>query len=307
MTPNNISKHIAVIGAGFLGKPLIRKLIEAGHVLHVLDRNDCPDEFTHKLNWVKGNYHDHVALSSVLTDSEIAYHLISSTVPGDQHIDVAREVHENVLGALNFIKACTVLGVKRVVYASSASVYGVQDHFPVAESASTWPISAHGIHKLAVEKFFWLAHHERKLDVRILRIANPYGPGQSIKGRQGFVAIAIGCLLRGETLILRNNGNIIRDFIYVEDVATSLVATGIIESLPLILNIGAGQGCSLRQIAELIENLSGRSIKVENAPSQSIDIPVSVLNNELAKESLGFLPEIKLRDGLEMTLSANGV
>jgi UDP-glucose 4-epimerase len=298
------SKRIAIIGAGFIGKHLIRKLLQAGHKLTILDRNNCPTEFTGLLNWNKGDFHDQAKLVHTLLGAEIVYHLVSSTVPGDLHINVAKELHDNVVGSLGLAQACVEQGVGRLVFASSASVYGVQEHFPVAEDAPNWPISAHGIHKMAVEKFLWLAHLEHSLDVRILRLANPYGPGQSINGRQGFVAIAIGCLVRGDTLTVRDGGRMVRDFIYIEDAAEALALAGLREGLPLVLNIGAGVGHSLSEVVDMIEQLSGKAILTVEASPRQVDIPVSVLDVSRAKALLGFTASTSLREGLLSTLMA---
>lgn len=297
-------KLVAVIGAGFIGKHLIRTLLNAGHVLRVLDRHVCPAEFAELLTWNRGDFHDSAKLDATLAGAEIVYHLVSSTVPGDLHVDVAKELHDNVVGTLGVVKACVAHGVGRLVFASSASVYGVQEHFPVAENAPNWPISAHGIHKLAVEKFLWLAHREHQLDVRILRLANPYGPGQSINGRQGFVAIAIGCMVRGEALTVRDGGRMVRDFIYIDDAAKALASAGLLESLPIVLNIGAGEGHSLREVVDLIEQLSGKAIRTVNEAPRQVDIPVSVLDVSLAKSMLGFAPSTELRSGIAKTLEA---
>jgi UDP-glucose 4-epimerase len=298
------SKRIALIGAGFIGKHLISNLLRGGHRLFILDRKACPAEFFGRLDWVQGDFHDRTMLDQVLAGADLAYHLVSSTVPGDLHVDVARELHENVVGSLGIVDACLTHGVRRLVFASSASVYGLQARFPVGEDAPTWPISAHGIHKLAIEKFLWLAQREHGLEVRIIRLANPYGPGQSITGRQGFVAITIGCLLRGETLTLRDGGRMVRDFIYIEDVAEALAAVGIRDGLPQMLNIGAGQGRRLVEVVNLIEHLTGRKLKIVDAPPRLVDIPVSVLDVALAKQAFGFAPRTSLRAGLVLTLAA---
>lgn len=296
----------AVVGGGFIGKHLIRNLLLQGTSVRVLDRNNCPSEFDRKVEWYKADYHDSEALLSVLTGADVAYHLVSSTVPGDQHVDIAQELHDNVIGSLRFAQSCIDRSVTRLVFASSASVYGVQEHFPIAESASTWPISAHGIHKLTIEKFLWLSHRANGLDVRVVRLANPYGPGQSLTGRQGFVAIAIGCLLRDKPLVLRDQ-SVIRDFIYVEDVAEAMMLAGLAESAPRVLNLGSGQGASLSEVLKLIESLSGRALRTLTAPPRQVDIPVSVLDISLAQTQLGFTPAIDLRHGISHTLRAAGI
>lgn len=298
---------VAVVGAGFIGRHLVRAFLAQGYRVQVLDRNPCPEEFLRAVQWTVGNFHDRAALSQALDGAALAYHLVSSTVPGDLHVEVARELHDNVVGSLNFAEICTKAGVARMVFASSASVYGLQAQFPIAETAATNPISAHGVHKLAVEKFLQIAQRERDLEVRILRLANPYGPGQSLGGRQGFVAIAIGCLLGQRPLTLRDAGTMVRDFIYATDLAEAMLLGGTRDGLPQVINLGAGEGHSLRQVVETVRALTGQVLPVVDAPARAVDIPLSVLDISLAREVLDFEPVTDLRSGIAKTLRHHGV
>lgn len=298
---------IAVVGAGFIGKHLIRALLVLGYELRVLDRNPCPPEFAALLDWVRADYRDRSALRQVLADADIVYHLVSSTVPGDLHVDIASELHDNVVGSLGLLDLCFENGVRRLVFLSSASVYGVQERTPIDEQASTWPISFHGVHKLAIEKYLWIAHQQRGLDVRVLRLANPYGPGQDIHGRQGFVAIAIGRLLRGEPILLRDGAGTVRDFIYVDDAIDAIVSAGILADVPFLINVGSGEGHSLLDVVRVISEISGREPLLCHEPSRGIDIPVSILDGSLARQALRFLPQVPLRLGIEKTLAHLGL
>ena len=237
----------------------------------------------------------------------MSYHLAASTVPGDLYADVAMELNDNVVGALHFIEACLKSGVNRIVFSSSSSVYGTQDHLPIGESAPTNPISAHGIHKLSVEKYLLLARRLHGIEVRILRIGNPYGPEQSPIGRQGFVAIAIGEILRRSPLPLRDMGRTVRDFIYIDDLAEAMALAGLLDGLPSIINIGTGRGYSLREVLEVIEGLIGRKVETNAVESRIVDIQESVLDVRLAKEVLNYSPAIELPEGIRMTLRFHGI
>lgn len=300
-------KCIAVIGAGFIGRNLLRRLLLEGHEVRVLDRNTMPLEFSGSVTWVRGDFHSPDALQRVLGGVDVVYHLVSSTVPGDLHVGASKELEENVIGTLRLIDLCVQLKVARIVFTSSASVYGLQEHLPIAESATTWPISAHGIHKLAVEKFLYLAHLHNKIEVCIARISNPYGPGQSLSGRQGFVAIAMGCLYRGEILPLSNGGAVVRDFIFIDDVVAGLLAAGCMRTVPLVANIASGEGERLDNVAALVGALAGRAIATHATTGRRVDIPSSILDTSLARRELAFAPLVSLRQGLMRTLSANGI
>lgn len=301
------AKVVAIVGVGFIGHHLVRAFLAQGYRVQVLDRNPCPPEFQDAVLWTIGDFHDLVALTTALSGAALAYHLVSSTVPGDLHVDVARELHDNVVGSLNFAEVCSQVGVTRMVFASSASVYGVQNHFPINESAATDPISAHGVHKLAVEKFLLMAQRERGLEVRLLRLANPYGPGQSLQGRQGFVAIAIGCLLNRQALTLRDAGTMVRDFIYVSDMAEAMLRGGVRDGLPAIINLGAGQGHSLRQVVDTVQELTGQTLSVVQASARAVDIPLSVMDITLARQVLDFEPMTSIADGIAKTLRHHGL
>ena len=298
---------IAVVGAGFIGKSLIRALLAKGHQLRVLDRNPCPQDLSSLLVWIRADYRDRSALRQVLECADVVYHLVSSTVPGDLHVDIASELHENVVGSLGLLDICLENGPKRLVFLSSASVYGVQEIIPIDERAPTWPISFHGVHKLAIEKYLWIASQQRGLDVRVLRLANPYGPGQDIHGRQGFVAIAIGRLLTGEPLLLRAGAETVRDFIYVDDAIDAIVSAGIYDDVPFLINVGTGEGHSLLDVVRTISDVSGRQPLLCHEASRGIDIPVSVLDVALARQSLRLMPKVPLRLGIEKTLSHLGL
>jgi len=297
---------IAVVGAGFIGKNLIRFLLALGCEVRVLDRNSCPPEFASRLQWVCADFRDCAALSPLLAGADVVYHLVSSTVPGDLHVDIAGELHENVVGTLGLLDLCLENGAKRLVFLSSSSVYGLQKRTPIDEHAETWPISCHGVHKLAIEKYLWIARQQRGLDVRVLRLANPYGPGQDIHGRQGFVAIAIGRLLRDEPIVLRDGATTVRDFIYVDDAVNAIVAAGILDDVPFLVNVGSGEGRSLLGVVRVISEVSGRRPVLRHEPSRGNEIPVSILDCTLAHQCLGLTLKVPFRLGIEKTLAHLG-
>ena len=206
-------RKAAVLGAGFIGLTLVRRLVAAGAEVAVLDLNAPPAELVGRVHWVRGEFADPKAVEQVIAGADVAFHLISSTVPGDEHVEVSRELSDNIFATLRFVELCDQLAVPRVVFASSSSVYGVQERVPIAETAVTDPISSHGIQKLAIEKYLLLHRFHRGLDVRIARLSNPFGPGQRLYGRQGFVALTIGHLLNGEPILLRDGGRPVRDFL----------------------------------------------------------------------------------------------
>jgi UDP-glucose 4-epimerase len=188
------------------------------------------------------------------------------------------------------------------VFASSSSVYGLQTKMPITEAAVTDPISSHGIQKLAIEKYLLLHRFHRGLDVRIARLSNPFGPGQRLYGRQGFIALTIGHLLKHEPILLREDGRPIRDFIYIDDVTEALDRLAQQHDAPSVVNIGSGIGHSLREVLVVMEEAMRRSIAATPGEARRADIPVSILDVTLAAQGIGFRAQTHLRSGLLRTL-----
>jgi UDP-glucose 4-epimerase len=297
----------AVLGAGFIGLNLVRRLIGSYAHVAVLDHNDAPAGLTPQVHWVRGEFADRAAIEQVLAGADVAFHLVSSTVPGDEHVEVSRELSDNIFATLRFLEVCESQKVPRVVFASSSSVYGLQAKMPIPETAVTDPISSHGIQKLAIEKYLLLHRFHRGLDVRIARLSNPFGPGQRLFGRQGFVAMTIGHLQRGEPILLRDGGRPVRDFLYIDDVIDALVRLANYRDAPSVLNIGSGVGHSLQEVVAMIEEAIQRPMPSISGTLRRADIPVSVLDVARAAAGIGFRSTVSVRDGLLRTLRYHGI
>jgi UDP-glucose 4-epimerase len=299
--------RFAICGAGFIGLSLVEHLLATGARVSVLDRKEPVGDLGARTRWVKGSFSDLDHLRRALEGAEVAYHLVSTTVPGDDHVGLLQELADNISATIRFLEVCGEMGVGRVVFTSSSSVYGLQHGTPIDERAETTPISSHGIHKLTIEKYLLLHQFNHQTDVRIVRLSNPYGPGQHLLGRQGFVAIAIGKLLANQPVLLRGGGSPIRDFIYISDVCEGLMRVAIAESPPALLNIGTGVGHSLADVLAEVSALTGRQFETVAAPLRRADIPESVLDVTLARHSVGFAPSVGLQEGLARTLRYHGV
>lgn len=297
-----VVRRATICGAGFIGRNLIGRLLRQGLMVSVLDHKACPEDLVGKVRWFRGDFTDETTLREALAGAEVAYHLVSSTVPGDDQVGMITELSDNIFATIRFIDSCIAIGVPRIVFVSSSSVYGLQEHTPIPETAATNPISSHGIHKLAIEKYLLLYRFDHDIDVRIVRLSNPFGPGQDLHGRQGFIAIAIGKVMAGEPILLRAAGAPVRDFIFIDDVSRALVLVGTTERVPPVLNLGTGAGHSLAAVVAGLEELLGRPLTTRGGPLRKADIPTSVLDVSLIRSSIGFVPTSSLRQGLESTL-----
>lgn len=256
---------VTVLGAGFIGLNLVKNLLSAGFRVTILDRGDKPEELTSDhLIWVKGFAENKEHLTQAIANSDIVFHLLSSTVPGDK-VSVSNELFSGVSQILEVLNLCEDLNVKKFLFMSSSSVYGLQNVVPITEAFSPEPISTHGIQKLTQEHYIRLFSRNNRLDCKILRLSNPYGPGQDVMGRQGFISIVIGKLLTQQPVQIRGDGEAVRDYIHIADVCNGCLELIQNDNHQIVFNIGCGVGYSLNQVClswrkfwggKLIENIS---------------------------------------------------
>lgn len=304
---DNPDLTVAVLGYGFLGRSLVNTLQKHKFSLRVLDHKGRPSDLSEQIQWCKASFLDYEALNFFLEGVDLVYHLISTSVPGSQTSGMMEELNENIIGSNQLLQLCLNKKVKRIVFASSAAVYGVQDAFPISESAPVWPISSHGIQKLTLERLYWLANYERKIDARILRISNPYGPGQKIGWKQGFVANVISSLINSEPFKIRGTDSVVRDFLYIDDLTQAMVLAGFSERQPVLMNISSGVGIKLSEVIGIISKLTGKSVPVEYITARAADIPVSILDPSLSVSTMGDYRVTSLHEGLARTLQYHGV
>ena len=185
-------KHCLVLGAGgFLGKALCERLCENGARVRALVRRSPPTLLSHlPITWTKGDFTDRSTLSNIVRGQDFIYHLAYDSIPETSNINPTADLLRNVEPTLGLLDLCCVEGVGKVIFASSGgTVYGVAQPEPaINENAPTNPISAYGVTKLTIEKYLALYKRLHNLDYHVLRISNPYGPGQSPHRRQGLVA-----------------------------------------------------------------------------------------------------------------------
>ena len=289
-------------GAGFLGRALASALARSGAEVTGFGRGAAPPSGA-GANWFAGGFDDPAALARAVAGQDCVFHLISSSLPHSSNQDPAADVCGSVVPTLKLLELCRAAGVRKVVFASSGgTVYGIPTVVPTPEWAGTSPISAYGINKLMVERYLELYRHLHGLEYQVLRIANPYGPGQSPFKAQGVVAAMMHRALAGDTIELWGTGEVTRDFIHVDDVSSAFIAAATYDGPYRIMNVGSGQGRSLNRIAADIAATLGRdALDVVRKPARPADVPVSVLDSRLIRSETGWRPRVEWMRGLSQT------
>ena len=297
------SLRCAVLGAGgFIGRAVCARLGAQGVEVRGFGRSVARPEHLHPgVEWVSGDLADRVALTTLLHDLDVVLHLASSSVPEASNRDPAADLAANIA----MLDICRGAGVRKVVFASSGgTVYGVPAAVPIPETAATDPISAYGVGKLAIEKYLALYKHLHGLDYSILRVANPYGPGQSPDRGQGAVAALMHRVLSGRPVELWGDGSVVRDFVHIDDVAEAFAACVGKAGSGRIYNVGSGVGRSIREVLRDILNASGcHEIEIGYKAARAADVPSNILDIDLIGAELGWTPKVEWSTGLRETVA----
>ena len=300
-------KVLVTGGAGFIGSHIVDQLLAEGHQVVVVDdlSTGSLDNVNPQASFVRLSVLDGELLGLFAREKfDAALHLAAQTIVGSslEHPDIDARV--NVLGTLQVLEGCRQHGVERIIFASTAAVYGDTADLPVPEEAPGQPASFYGLSKLTAERYIQMYHALYGLNYLILRYANVYGERQGDRGEGGVVSIFAGCLCRNNRLNIYGDGGQTRDFVYVGDVAAANVAAVTTPQTNRILNISSQTETSVNELASLFAEIAGEAACPAYHPARSGDILRSTLRNREACAALDWQPRIVLREGLERTYKA---
>jgi UDP-glucose 4-epimerase len=292
--------------AGFLGSNLANYLVREGHQVRGLDdlSTGTPQALAPDVLFTRGDVSDRPKLWTLLQEVDCVYHL-AARVSVPESVLYPREYNAvNVGGTVSLMEAIRDVGVRRVVFSSSGAVYGDQGEQPLAEDASPNPRSPYAVSKLAGEYYIRTIGDLWGIETVCLRIFNAYGPGQSLPpSHPPVIPNFLRNALRGGTLVLNGDGNQTRDYVFVDDVVSALIASATAPGIQRqIINIGSGTETSVRDLARLVMHVTGADVEIIYNPRS--DAGVSRMRADLtrARELLGYSSRLSLADGLRRTL-----
>jgi len=297
-------KSLVLGGCGFLGSHVVDALLREGHTVTVFDKEKVDTtNIAHVLSEIRliqGDFSNQRNVEDVIGDHEYIVHLIGTTLPQTSTENPAYDLESNVIPSLNLLDAAKRSRVKRLVFGSSGgTVYGVAKHLPLSEDHPTNPVSAYGISKLMIEKYLQLYAYHHSIDTVSLRVSNPYGERQSPFVAQGVVAAFVWKTLNGEPITIWGDGRIIRDFIYVGDVAEMFIRAIVQDNQDArVFNIGSGVGTSLNDLLKIVERVIGKKPVVAYTKGRKVDIPANVLDVSRARQVFDWQPRVVMEDGI---------
>lgn len=298
---------VAILGAGgFIGQNLARKLSLEGYEVTSFVRELRPGVGTSFGRELVFDFSNLVVFSELLNSFDTIFHLVSSTNPSKSANGSRVDAQENLLASLDLMEILKGNSATRLVFVSSGgAVYGVPETVPISESHATNPVSFYGVSKLAIEKYLHAYSVSSQLNYVVMRLSNPFGPGQVNTKGQGLIPTIIERALLNETLSIWGDGTSIRDYIYIDDAVAGLSSAISYKGKKSVFNIGSGFGTSVLELVAHIEEITGKKISLEFQPKRAFDAPVNLLDISLAKSELSWDPKTKLLKGLEATVLWN--
>ena len=298
-----MKKNILVLGGfGFIGSNIIEALLRTNLFnIIVFEFKGVTSKFADRVKVFHGDFNSEEDLAEVFNNNkiDIVLHLITTTVPATSNDNIEYDVISNLVGTVRLLNTMVQHNALKVVFLSSGgTVYGAVNESKASEDHPTYPISSHGIVKLSIEKYLYLYHRLHNLDYLILRVSNPYGPYHNSE-KQGLIDVMIKKILRNEKVVIYGDGTIVRDYIYVKDLANIIARLLTLNLFNQIINIGSGKGYSINQILEYIAE-NHQKIDIEYKPSRNYDIQRIILDTK-KMNSLDKLTLTDIRKGIKLT------
>jgi len=294
-------------GAGFIGSHIVERLVSDGWDVVVLDdlsggKTENIAQFFERVEFVKGSITDRMTVKRAVADVDYVFHEAAIVSVQASFSEPQKTMLVNVEGTKTLLDEALGAGVKRVIFASSAAVYGNAEP-PIREDFELKPLSPYGESKVAGEKLMF-EYAKKGLETVSLRYFNVYGPRQNPSSQySGVITRFIHKMLNGERPIIYGDGNQTRDFIFIEDVVSAnMLAAKNKNAAGDVFNIGSGVPLTINQLVGILSELLGYDGEPEYAKRREGDIYDSYADISKAQSLLGFNVTTSIEDGLKKTI-----
>ena len=304
-------KALVTGGAGFIGSHLVERLLARGDDVWVVDNftagkrsNLAPFAGSH-LEVVEADIRDASQVRDVAAGCEVIFHE-AAIVSVPYSVEHPQETHDvNIQGTLNVLEAARHAKVRRLIFATSAAVYGDAPGLPKHEGMVPTPISPYGVEKLAGEYYLGVFARLYGVETVALRYFNVLGPRQDPSSAySGVISIFADRARRGEPVTIFGDGHACRDFVYVEDVVqANLLAAETVGVSGRVFNVARGERTTLNDLAAMIGRVAGCDLVVKHEAVRSGDIAESVADISRARADLAYTPRVGVEDGLRRLLA----
>ena len=296
---------LVIGGAGFIASHIVDRLVKLNHEISIVDNLSTGKvaNLNQNARFYKCDITnlDAIKLVFQVGQPEVVIHHAAQIDIQTSLNKPAFDAENNIIGTINILECCKEFKVRKIIYPSSAAVYGNPEYLPVDENHSIEPISFYGISKHTPEHYIKAYQKLYGINYTIFRYANVYGIRQEPKGEGGVVSIFVDKLLKDEPPFIFGNGQQTRDFIYVKDIAQANILA-LHKGDNEIINISSNKATTVNELFTLMRDVAGSDVEAVYKDVRKGDIDNSYLDNGEAKEKLGWKVTFKLEDGIRETI-----
>ena len=297
-------RRLLVIGCGFLGERLVADLVEAGEPTVVLTRSPVDAKKHERIGGAEliiGDAGTEHLLGRALAGVTHVVYSAGGLLPAESDLNPELDLTQSLPPLITVLEALREReGVGLTLVSSGGTVYGRPQYLPVDEQHPTNPISSYGIVKLTGEKYVAMYADRHGIPAQILRCSNVYGENQPAQRGQGTIPTFLQRVVANQSLTVFGDGSIVRDYVYVGDLARVVRQLLELPAEPRLLNVGSGEGASLSRLIELVEQLTGKQAPIDRRPDRPFDVKEIVLDISRLRSLLHFEPT-PLEDGIRLT------
>ena len=299
-----MKKNVLIFGAtGFIGHNIVENLYDSNTYNLVLLVRNVQKSSHNFINFegitvIEGEISNCELIEQILRAQKIdlVIHLVSNLIPSSSYDDFNIELEHVVFPTFVLLELVIKHDVKFVFFSSGGTIYG-NSTGNISECNPLHPINYYGYSKLMIENHIQFLHTTKKLSYLILRPANVYGKYQKIEARQGFIAVALGKILSNSSLEIWGTGEVVRDFIDVQDVSEALKKLLENNVLDRTFNVGSGKGNSLNEVLSIIETILETRIAIQYKDKREVDLDRMILDISELKKHIEFNPK-SLKKGI---------
>ena len=293
-------------GAGFIGSHIAQRLVGAGHEVVVLDNFYSGSRANvaaigSGVRVVEGDVRDLSVVEASASGCEVVFHQ-AAIVSVPYSVEHPQESHDvNIQGTLNVLQAARKVGARRLVFASSAAIYGEEPTLPKTETMRPEPMSPYGVEKITGEHYLATWSKLFGVETVALRYFNVFGPRQDPRSPySGVISVFVDRILGGRPITFFGDGSQCRDFVYVANVVdANILAATRPGASGRVYNVACGKRTTLVELASLVERAAGRTVERVFAEPRAGDIRESVADIARARAELGYDPAITVEAGLD--------
>ncbi|MBD3313730.1 NAD-dependent epimerase/dehydratase family protein [Candidatus Woesearchaeota archaeon] len=298
-------KVIVTGGAGFIGSHIVDALIDNEYDVVVVDNlvTGSKDNLNAKARFYQVDItHERMAKVFEKEKPDFVVHHAAQINVRQSLAQPVYDAIQNIIGTIEILELCRDYKVKKMIYAGSGGAcYGEPQYLPCDEKHPANPVSHYGVSKYSAEHYLFLYKHLYDMDYIVLRYSNVYGPRQDPKGEAGVISIFLDKIKNNERPHIFGDGNQTRDYVFVKDVARANLLALENQTQSRAFNIGTGKETSVNQLFEMIKQSTGTDLSAAHIAAVPGEVRRISLKCDLAKQELGWGPEIGIEDGIRMT------